>query len=105
MRDTFVYVSRFIDHIKMIKMDQSLSIILVGAKKDLENERQVQTSEGKLLAEKMGVLFYETSAKTRCNVEEVFFELVRCINQSKKAILEEENHEKSKTKRRYCVIN
>jgi GTPase SAR1 family protein len=39
----------------------------------------VPTSEGKTLAEKFDVPFFETSAKTRVNVDEVFFELVRLV--------------------------
>lgn len=59
-----------------------LPIILAGNKSDLEEERSVTTDEGKELAAKFGEYckFFETSAKDRHNVDEVFEELVRLIN-------------------------
>ena len=44
-------------------------MILVGNKSDLEDERQITTEEGKALADKYGMSFIETSAKTGENVE------------------------------------
>jgi GTPase KRas protein len=52
---------------------------LVGNKCDLEAERQVTTGEGQDLAKSFGCPFFESSAKTRINVEESFFSLVREI--------------------------
>ena len=46
--------------------------VLVGNKCDLENERQVSREEGEEFAEKNKMLFYEASAKTGNNVENVF---------------------------------
>ena len=48
-------------------------MILVGNKSDLEDKRQVSQEEGQELAEKYGLEFYETSAKTGSNVDDVFF--------------------------------
>jgi GTPase SAR1 family protein len=45
----------------------------------LESERQVTTAEGMEKAKKYRIPFYETSAKTRTNVEEAIFDLVRTI--------------------------
>jgi GTPase SAR1 family protein len=46
--------------------------MLIGNKKDLEEQRQVKYEEGKELAEKNNFLFLETSAKTAENVEQAF---------------------------------
>ncbi|GFQ00892.1 RAS-related protein rabc2a [Phtheirospermum japonicum] len=49
--------------------------ILVGNKVDRESERVVSREEGKALAEELGCLFLECSAKTRENVVQCFEEL------------------------------
>ena len=51
--------------------------ILVGNKKDLDMGRVITYAEGKALADKLGIPFMETSAKTGHNVTEAFHELVR----------------------------
>ena len=51
--------------------------ILVGNKKDLDMGRVITYAEGKTLADKLGIPFMETSAKTGHNVTEAFHELVR----------------------------
>ena len=47
-------------------------MVLVGNKSDLESEREVSYAEGKELADAFGISFYETSAKSKINVQEVF---------------------------------
>ncbi len=47
-------------------------MVLVGNKRDLEKNREVTEEEGREFAEKNGMLFFETSALTGKNVEEVF---------------------------------
>jgi Ras-related protein Rap-2C len=54
-----------------------IPILLVGNKVDLEHQREVSTLEGMTLAQSWGCPFMETSAKNRCNVNEVFAEVVR----------------------------
>ncbi|XP_056172766.1 ras-related protein RABE1c-like isoform X1 [Syzygium oleosum] len=56
--------------------------ILVGNKADMdESKRAVPTSKGQALADEYGIKFFETSAKTNLNVEEVFFSIARAIKQ------------------------
>ena len=48
-------------------------MILVGNKSDLEEKREVSKEEGQELANQYGIDFFETSAKTGQNVEELFY--------------------------------
>jgi len=58
----------------------SVPLVLVGNKCDLEEERGVSTQEGQKMAEKFGhCKFFEASAKARINVEECFHGLVRLL--------------------------
>jgi len=56
--------------------------VLVGNKCDLADERVVSKKEGELLAEKLGpscLGYYESSAKTGINLDELFQKLVSTI--------------------------
>jgi hypothetical protein len=44
---------------------------------DLSDNREVTTLMGRDLAQSFGVPFFESSAKSRINVDEAFYELVR----------------------------
>ena len=52
-------------------------LTIVGNKTDLEEKRQVSTEEGKAMAEELGSMFIETSAKLGDNVKELFTDLAR----------------------------
>ena len=51
---------------------KDLPIVVCGNKCDLADQRQVESSEGKAFADKYGYQFFETSAKTGENLENVF---------------------------------
>ena len=58
---------------------ENISRILVGNKKDLEDQREVPYTEGKELADHFNVKFLETSAKESMNVEDAFTNITREI--------------------------
>ena len=76
-RNSFDEITTFREQIKRAKDKDKLPMVLIGNKCDLETERQVTTSEGQDLAKSWGCPFLESSAKTRVNVDESFFALVR----------------------------
>jgi len=78
-RSTFEVVEKFRTQILQDLDVSAAPMILVGNKCDLEDRREVTTMEGTELAKSWGSAFIETSARTRLNVDEVFFTLVRQI--------------------------
>jgi Ras-related protein Rab-2A len=77
-RDSFESVSRWYADLKQY-CEPNITVVLVGNKTDLEQKREVTYDEGKDFAEKHGISFFETSAKTSQNVEACFLNAVERI--------------------------
>lgn len=78
-RDSFNNIENWYNEIKEIT--PSISLILVGNKIDLEDQREVSFEEGEALANKLGLSYIETSAKTGENINDSFkmlaFQLIK----------------------------
>ena len=70
--NTFNNINNWINSIEHVIDISKTPIILVGNKKDLENERIISEEEGRKIAEDYNFKFFETSAKTGENVNEIF---------------------------------
>ena len=70
-RISFENLASWVDDCKN-SSPRTVVMVLVGNKCDLEKNREISEEEGRDFAEKNGMLFFETSAKTGQNVEQVF---------------------------------
>ena len=52
---------------------------IIGNKEDLNEKRAVSFEEGQSFADKLGIPFLETSAKTAFNVQEMFTQMTEAI--------------------------
>ena len=57
------------------KRDNRFPMVLVGNKADLDDDRVVDKSIGFRLSREWGIPYYETSARRRTNVHQVFEEV------------------------------
>ena len=70
-RNSFENIKSWIEDCKK-QSPKTVFLILIGNKKDLEDKRQISYDEGEEFARKNNMLFFETSAKTGENIENVF---------------------------------
>jgi len=69
------------EQILRVKDCDDVSMVLVGNKCDLQEQRVISTAQGEELARKFGgCAFLEASAKNKINVDAVFFDLIRQVN-------------------------
>ncbi|KAK2624083.1 hypothetical protein QTJ16_006717 [Diplocarpon rosae] len=73
-------LSELREQIISIKDDENVPIVIVGNKSDLEEDRAVTRSRAFAVSQSWGnAPYYETSARRRANVDEVFVDLCRQI--------------------------
>ena len=81
--DSFQSSQEFREQILRVKGDEQIPFILVGNKSDLTDRREVSVRAAQDRAQGWKVPYVETSAKTRENVDKVFFDLMREIRSRK----------------------
>ncbi|KAL2087908.1 hypothetical protein ACEWY4_016736 [Coilia grayii] len=106
--ESFTATSEFREQILRVKSEEeSIPLLLVGNKSDLEDRRQVSAEEARGKAEQWGMQYVETSAKTRAYVDKVFFDLMREVRAKKMSENKEKNGKGGKSKkslRDRCVL-
>ena len=81
--ESFQAAKEFREQIVRVKGKETIPFILVGNKSDLTDQRAVTLANAQAQAKEWNVPYMETSAKTRENVDKVFFELMREIRVQK----------------------
>ena len=83
-----------------------IPIILVGNKCDLEEFRQVQSSDAQRLADEWRVKYFETSAKNKTNINRIFEELVYLIEANNQTNNQNTSNQKERLKYNHncCVL-
>lgn len=104
-QESFAATAEFREQILRVKSgDDSIPFLLVGNKSDLEDKRQVTAEEAQQKAQEWKVPYVETSAKTRSNVDQVFFDLMGEIKSRKMDDGSKEAGRRKKKKGKKCVI-
>lgn len=102
--DSFQATQEFREQILRVKGDSNIPFILVGNKADLSGSRQVQLATANNKATEWQVPYVETSAKTRENVDKVFYDLMREIRSRKVSDDSAGKTDKVKNKKKKCCI-
>ncbi|XP_013856767.1 ras-related protein O-RAL, partial [Austrofundulus limnaeus] len=88
------------EQILRVKEEEGIPLLLVGNKSDLEDRRKVSGDEAAVKAGEWGVQYVETSAKTRANVDKVFFDLMREVRKKKMSESKDKNGPSGKKKKK-----
>ena len=83
-----------------------IPIILVGNKCDLEEYRQVQSSDAQRLAEEWKVKYFETSAKNKTNINRIFEELVYLIEANNQTYIQNTSNQNERIRYNHncCIL-
>jgi len=76
-RQTFFDTEKWIKELK--SANDMHKIIIIGNKKDMNDQRQVTYDEGEKLAKQYDALFWEVSVKNNQNLEESIYDLTQTI--------------------------
>ncbi|RUS78448.1 hypothetical protein EGW08_013794 [Elysia chlorotica] len=106
-QESFQATQDFREQILRVKNDENIPFLLVGNMADLAEQRQVSEDEALKRAQEWKVHYVETSAKTRANVDKVFYDLMREIRSRKMEASRQSNGKQNKnrtSKKIKCVI-
>jgi GTPase KRas protein len=104
-RSTFEEVKTFHQQILRVKDKDWFPMVLIGNKCDLLSQRVVSTQEGMELARFWKCPMLETSARSRINIDEAFYALVRTIrDEMKRALQSADPKATTKKKSKGCIL-
>ena len=86
---TFESLDKWISDLKT-NAEEKISIVLIGNKTDLEDQRKITTEQGKEKAEFYKLAFMETSALNGNNIEKAFNELITDVYKNHHELFEKQ---------------
>ena len=97
--DSFAKMKDWVEELRQNCDPDSLVLVVACNKCDLEDERVVSTNQGHNLGKEFNCEYIETSAKLKINVNEIFFSLIRQINNKSSNQKHIENHQSGRKKK------
>ena len=91
-KQTFASVNQWINEVKTIRGNET-TIIIVGNKNDLSEKRQVSEEEVKILAKEQNGMFFEASAKSGDNVNNIFMKTAYLLSGLEAKSLTQKNND------------
>ena len=80
-KKSFNHVEFWLNELKN-EAPESILYILIGNKNDLNEKRVISYEQGNEYAKKHKMMFFETSAKNKIEIDNIFKETVKCINKN-----------------------
>ena len=96
-RKSFENINKWINELQLYSDFEKLSVIIIGNKIDLENQRAVSIEEAEELSLKYDIPYIEVSVKNDINIKRAFYKLINLISKKKKILeLIEDNYMNNK---------
>lgn len=89
-KETFDSVDKWISDLKQ-SGDKKITILLIGNKNDLDNQRKISKEQGEEKAKSFGVAFLETSAFNGYNLDKAFDLMIKEVYDKCHAELDEDD--------------
>lgn len=88
-------------HAQLLRVKDTdwVPLVIVGNKSDMESHRLVSREQGEQLAKEFNCSFFETSAKTRVNIDDIFCDILKQVIHSSSG-----KSKKEKRKHHQCAL-